>query len=595
MHFELASKETDLQDVFTALPPTIVRQLDGLTVNGYTELKASLVGQYIASEQQMPTLAANVKVRNGNITSTIAPSPISHLFLNMNVDMPQCNPDSLNVKIDSIYLTMGQEYLSAIIETKGITNPYINTKVKANIDIEKWTKAIGIQHITAKGLCQIQASANGFYTTAINPNSIRPDTVVTSIPAFNINASISNGYFRYNHLPLAIETFNGKLTAQCNTSQWQDASIQLHAIEAKAGNNRLSGFFNLKNIRNYPIQTQLQLQLNLADIAKIIPIQGYDVKGDIAMQLQANGTYEPHKKRFPKANLTVKTNNVSIRTPYYPRPIERITIDALLRSTTGNYKDITVQVRPIAFLFEKHPFTLKAHVSNWNNLRYNISSNGIIDIGKIYQVFQVPGYQINGSIATNLSLQGTQADATAGKYQNIQHKGTLRVQDISLYSDLFPQPLVIYQGALHAEQDKMVFDAFSAKYGSSHFQLSGYIQNSIGHVLQGKQLLGNLTVKSKYLLLDELMVYHNNTNNNTTNNKPATGVIMLPNNIACSINGSVDKILLQNTLVQQATIGMQLQQGVLQLNNTGFRIADATVSMQGNYYATTPTKAYFNY
>jgi len=598
MHFELVSKETDLQDVFTALPPAIVQQLDGLTVNGYTQLKASLTGQYIASEQQMPTLAANVQVRNGNINSSMAPSPISHLFLNMNVDIPQCNPDSLHVKIDSIYLTMGQEYLSAIIETKGITNPYINTKLKANIDIEKWTKAMGIQHITAKGLCQIQANANGFYTTAVNPNSIRPDTVITSIPKFNINASISNGYFRYNHLPLAIETLNGKLTAQCNTTQWQDASIQLHAIEAKAGNNRLSGFFNLKNIRNYPIQTQLQLQLNLADIANIIPLQGYDVKGNVALQLQANGSYEPKRKQFPKANLTVKTNNVSIRTPYYPRPIERITIDAWLRSTTGSYKDITVQVRPIAFVFENHPFTLKAQVGNWNNLRYNISSNGIIDIGKIYQVFKVPGYHINGSIATNLSLQGTQADAAAGKYQNIQHKGTLRVQDIVLYSDVFPQPLVIYQGALHAEQDKMVFTDFRAKYGSSRFQLGGYIQNSLGYLLQQKPLQGNLTVKSSYILLDELMAYHQPNSNNTsssTTSQQSTGVIMLPKHLSVDITGSADKIVFQNTLIQQAAIGLQLQQGILQLNNTGFRLADAIVSMQGQYYASTPTKAYFSY
>ncbi len=107
--------------------------------------------------------------------------------------------------------------------------------------------------------------------------------------------------------------------------------------------------------------------------------------------------------------------NGSIRTKYYPRPLEDIQVSAHIVSSKGSLKDLEVALTPVSFRFEGQPFTLKADLQNFNDLKYAIRSQGTLDLGKIYQVFALQGYDVKGLVETDLSLKGRQSDATAGQ------------------------------------------------------------------------------------------------------------------------------------------------------------------------------------
>ncbi len=59
------------------------------------------------------------------------------------------------------------------------------------------------------------------------------------------------------------------------------------------------------------------------------------------------------------------------------------------------------------------------------------------------------------------------------------NSGTLKVQDIVLTTDLYPQPLYINTGLFRFEQEKMWFDAFKARYGKTDLSMKGYLTNVI--------------------------------------------------------------------------------------------------------------------
>ena len=88
----------------------------------------------------------------------------------------------------------------------------------------------------------------------------------------------------------------------------------------------------------------------------------------------------------------------------------------MARTRVGTLKELDVAITPVSFQFEGQPFSLKADLQNFQDLKYNIVSKGTIDIGKIYKVFAVPGYDVAGQVETHLSLRGRQSDATAGRY-----------------------------------------------------------------------------------------------------------------------------------------------------------------------------------
>src|SRR5690606_27308282 len=121
-----------------------------------------------------------------------------------------------------------------------------------------------------------------------------------------------------------------------------------------------------------------------------------------------------------------------IKSLAYPLPLEKISLVTHIYNSRGSYKDLNVKITPISFLFSGQPFMLKADLQNLDNLKYNISSKGSLDLEKIYQVFAMKGYDVKGFIKTDLSLKGRQSDAMAGRYNLLNNRGRLEVKNIDL-------------------------------------------------------------------------------------------------------------------------------------------------------------------
>src|SRR5476651_2355881 len=145
MDFRIKSDQQDLSDIFTALPAQYAKWTDDTELNGNGKITMSLTGKYIASKKQMPDLDFSMKIRDGYIANKNTPEPVKNLFLNMNAKLPGCNPDSLNLNIDSVYFNIGKDYFGSVIKVKSIKSPTVFAKINTEIDLEKWNKAFGVK------------------------------------------------------------------------------------------------------------------------------------------------------------------------------------------------------------------------------------------------------------------------------------------------------------------------------------------------------------------------------------------------------------------------------------------------------------------
>ena len=75
MDFRLFSHNTNLHDVFTALPPEYLSWLEKTKVDGDANMDAYLTGKYIEEQNIMPDLGFTMKIRHGYIAYENAPSP----------------------------------------------------------------------------------------------------------------------------------------------------------------------------------------------------------------------------------------------------------------------------------------------------------------------------------------------------------------------------------------------------------------------------------------------------------------------------------------------------------------------------------------
>ena len=637
MDFRLRSTDSDLHDIFTALPPGMVDWLSKTEVKGFGDIDASLKGQYIAASNTMPGLDFTMKIRNGFVSNAQAPSPVKNLFLNFRSRMPGLNPDNLSATVDSIYFNIDKDYFSAVLQLRGMREPWISAKVHSEMDLEKWAKAFGITPFAVKGRYMLNLEAEGKYATSIvRTQSLRKttvDTVISSIPRFTLKSSLKDGYFKYASLPEAIRDISFNLDASCADKDYKHIRLALENVNASLLSSYIKGYLKLGNAGNFPVDAGLETTFHLSDIKKAIPLDSMELAGDLTAHVRTKGEYVPAKKLFPVTIADLQLDNGRIQTKYYPHPLEKIQVSARITNSGGSLKDLKVAFTPVSFLFEGQPFTVKADLQNFENLKYAISSRGTLDIGKIYRVFALQGYDVKGLIEANLSLRGRQSDATAGRYDQLFNSGTLKVKDLLISAEAFPLPFRIRTGLFRFDQDKMWFDTFNASYGKTDLVLNGWLSNVTGYVTdKHTPLTGSFDLKSDYMLVDEFMAFAApaggqkagagvSTGGGTAAGSQTagggsagggqtgipsagggqqasggqTGVIIVPGDLSISFNADVKKVRYNGMDIDNFKGGMTIDSGAIRLNKTGFTLIGAPVEMDAAYKSLSPQRAQFDY
>ncbi|MCU7548162.1 AsmA family protein [Chitinophagaceae bacterium LB-8] len=590
--FELNATKGDLHDVFSALPPEYMDWFSKTKLGGKTEIQAYLKGKYIAEQNLMPDLGFKMTIREGYINNQNVPSPVKNLFLNFDSKLPSLNTDSLYVNIDSIFFNIDKDYFSSIIKLKNLSRPELHAKINSEMDLEKWDRAFGVQPFDVKGKYRIHFTADGKYETAVVQKGRRgTDTIITNIPAFNLQSSLTNGYFKLTSLPQDIKNISFKLNASNSDGNYKHTDLSIEQLNANMLSDYIKGYFRLNDLTN--VDADLKALLHLGNIKNYYPLESIDIAGDLNLDVILKGKYLPDQKQFPVTKANINLQNGYLKTSYYPHPIEKIQLRANAITDKGTLADMQFELQPISFLFEGQPFTIKADLENFEDLKYDITSSGTLDIGRIYQVFSQEGLNVEGTIKTNLKLQGLQSDATAGRYNRLNNSGTAELQDITLYSNYFPLPFMIKTGLFRFENEKTWFEKFNAVYGKTGITLNGYLFNIVNYAMQeNAPLKGSFDLNTKHFYVDEFMAYAGDT---TASPADSSGVVIIPSNFDITFNVAANKVTYDSLEIQNFKGGMAIANGKLILNKTGFELINAPIEMDATYASISPRKASFEY
>lgn len=473
MDFNLKTENSNLEDLFTALPPEYISWKKETEMKGKTDAHFTLKGKYIASQNINPDVNFKIKVRDGFVKNNKAPYPVENIYLNLETKLPNLDVNQLHIQLDSLYFKLNNNKLSAILISDGFGKQMdIDAKIKSKIDLKFINDALQI-----------------------------PDFKVTGL---------------------------------------------------------------------------------------------------LDTDLVSKGTYNKETRKFPVTKGFFNVTNGSIRTAYYPKPIEKINIKAILNCPTDNFSDASFALAPANFSFENEPFTTTASFTNFDDILYDIKANGRLNIANIYQVFSQKGLAVNGFIKANVNLQGKQSDATNGNYKNLKNSGTLEIVNLETTSDYLPKPFLIENGLFTFNQDQMNFSNFQGKYGQSDIVMNGYLANVINFVLSENEVIkGTFDLKSNFLYLNEFIptetaVVKEEIEKKETPN-PTAGVVEIPKNLDLNIQASVVKTKYDDINIENLRGKLSMKDGVLNLSNASLGIIGATATMNAMYKNEGKQKAYFDY
>jgi AsmA protein len=493
---------------------------------------------------------------------------------------------------------MEKEFLSARFKLVQGRNLYLSARATASVDLERWTKSLDYQTADLKGMFDLSLDAGGYYETGpVTKGGLRKevDTVILSIPKFELMTSLSNGYLKYKTLPQALTGISFNLNAVCPDNNYNNISINLEKLKAGFLGNLIEGNFSLKGLKDMPVEANLQARCDLSQLKDVVPMDSLELSGLLEFKVNASGNYAPEKGKFPVTVANVSWENGRIRTSYYPNPIDKISMKMEVTTKTGTLADLGIKVNPFNFTFEGKPFTLTASLFDFNDLQYNVQSRGVIDLGKVYKVFSQKGMELDGYIETDLYLSGRQSDAMAQRIERLRNKGTLKLRNIELRAEDYPKPFIIKTGDFRFDQDKVWFDNFLAVYGTSDFMLKGSVRNSIAWMLaQGKTLKGDFHLTSKRISVDEFMVFAPPGNQPVTKNQ-SSGVVIIPRDFDIDFDAVVDQVAFSGLDIRNLKGKIDLKEGILVLSEAGFNLIGCQVGMSATYGSITPQKAHFEF
>lgn len=594
LDFTINSVQADLEELLSLLPPDFNQWTESSKMKGAVDLNFTLKGNYQPEEQQMPNVTLDLEIANASIDYPKAPDAINNLNCRFKALIPALNPDSLQIDLDTLCCSLGNDHFASSLHLMGLNEPNLRTRIRANADIEKWCTAFDIQQFTAKGLFSVDLNANGQIKHGPKAGSLRNDTVLIQIPRFALKTQFSKGFFKFAELPEPLQNAGFVLSAECVDGNPSNLKFDFKNFNINFLKNYASGFLSLNGLSEPEIKSDFNAEIDLQDIEKVVKMEGFDLKGLLKFNLNSNGVYDQARHSFPEIKASLNLLDASIKTPYYPNPISKIKVDVETSNPSGRAEDIVVQINPIAFEFEGKPFVITARLANFNNLQYQVLATGLLDLGKLNQVFGDSNTQVQGSLEANFKLKGSQSDAMNGQYQKLHNSGSLIFKNISLSTEIYPLPFIIHDGVFSFDQDKVKFSKFKATYGESDFQLTGNLNGITSYILENKPLQGHFNLTSKKIDVDSFMAFASTDTLKAKESSP-NGVVILPKNIDIRFEATANQIFYNGIEIKGFKGTTVLKNQVLLLEQTAFNLVDCEVNMDATYGSIDPTRAYFQY
>ncbi len=436
------------------------------------------------------------------------------------------------------------------------------------------------------GTSQVKIALKGSYRAATGQQ-----------PDFKAHLWVNDGSINYKNAPAPLQHFFIGADFQMPELNPDKMVLQVDSLLFSLNNEPTRISLRVAGLETPLINAKTNSRIDLDLLNRSLGIPGYHVGGKLQCNATLDGKLDMKNKRIPATKAALNISNGSIQTPYYQHPVEKLEMNTQIDCSTGSFNNLAVDLQPISFQFEGQPFSIQAALKNFENLSYDIDAKGTLDLGKIYQVFAVKGYKLIGLLQADLSLHGTQEAALKGQYQQLKNSGTLSLKNLEAKSDDYPYPFVIPEGTLRFDRDKAWLKNLLLQYHTNEFRLNGFAQNYIGYYLEGSTLKGNLSVASPNVLVDDFMAFASADSNvaKSSDTATASGVVMIPTNLDIALNAAAKSVSYSGVAISNFRGNVLIQQGKMVMNNTGFNIAGAGVTMNATYAPTDTRNADFEF
>lgn len=418
------------------------------------------------------------------------------------------------------------------------------------------------------------------------------DSEKNKMPAYNVKLKVNDGYFKYPKLPTPVSEVLVDMEVDNRTGVTANTVIDIRKFGMKLGTNPINGRVKVQNLRNYPIDADITAKVNLAEMTQVFPIDSMTLKGLYELRIKANGVYDTVQKTIPKIDAIMKLTDGYVKSEKFPTmPMEKMNVSATVKNVTTKMADTEVILENLTMTLQEKPFTMKGTFKNLDDMAYDITAKGELDLDKITKIYPLEGKKITGNLVADLKTAGKVSDAQAKKYDKLPTSGTMTLTNFTFSSADLLQGMTIKNAKMTFSPQAIALAEYSGTAGKSEMSMNGQITNYIPYLLSGESIKGNLTFNSPKFDCNEWLTEEKDKNKPEA---PLT-VIELPKNVDFNFDAKIDEVKYSNMTMNNAKGKVILQKGVLKLDGFAFNTLGGNFIANGSYNPTNISKPTFDF
>lgn len=401
----------------------------------------------------------------------------------------------------------------------------------------------------------------------------------SEFPAFDIKLEVNDGKFQYPDLPMPVSDINLKFQAINPSADLENTRIELPVFSLNVGSNPISGKLTVENLKDYPLDGNLNGKLNLKELTSVFPIQGTQISGVLDLQASAKGRYDQEKNILPVIQANFSLVDGFVKNAEYPIPLEKIQANAKVLSIKGTLDDFLLELSSFGFELEGERISGNLTLKDFEKLNWQGTVSGGVDLEKLTAIFPVEGTTLSGKIQADLSSTGSFADVEANRYEKIQASGTMGIRDLTYRSVEYPQGVKIERAQLDFNPQRANLTEFKSQFGKSPLVANGYFSGYMDYLLSESGILkGQLSLSSSKFDVNEWM-----SDSSTPTEEGKLEVVSLPENLDFTMSLSADEVLYDNLNLKEVKGTIVLRDGVFQFSDAGMKALDGRIRMKGSY------------
>ncbi len=404
----------------------------------------------------------------------------------------------------------------------------------------------------------------------------------TQMPAFSLALIVKDAMFKYPDLPTAVNNINMDLLVDNKTGVIENTVVDLKKLHLDFGSNPVDAKLLIENLKDYRMDASLAAKLNLAELSKMFPMDGLEMKGTYAIDAKAKGVYDSIHKIIPTIDANMSLTDGYVKSSEFPLPLEDLHTAATIKNTSGKMAETVVNVSDFSMLMDGEKFTATLLLQNLDDYTWDLKANGGIDIEKMTKIFPVEGMTLAGKVKANLETKGKMSDVDAKRYDKLPTSGSATLNDFKFSSKDLPYAVTIAQSQAVFDPKKIELKNTTGTIGKSDFAVSGAVSNYIAYVFgQNETIKGNLDFNSTLFDLNEFMTEDETAAATPTDT--AFSVIPVPNNIDFILRSSIKTVKMMEYTMTNAAGDVIVKDGIANLSGVKFNLLGGGFVVNGTY------------